>query len=978
MRRLNRRGVALTILLTMVAGLFGVPAAPALAAAGDLTTSAGSTGNTNSGNALTVGIGPRGMVLRGTSLYMADQQDHVIRRVDLTTGTLSVVAGMGAANGQGDGGPATAAGINAPWDLAFDSAGNMFIAAMSNHRIRKVDTTGEMSTFYGTGATTVLNNPQGVGLDGSDNVFVADTGNARIVKITPGGAGVTFGTGFALTEPTNIAFDSTGNVLVSDCNSGLDGAIYRYNAAGTARTLIAGNGTSTFGDGVAATASGLECPRGMTVDTTTNTVYLAEAGSNRIRRFTIGGTITTIAGTGTAGIAGDGAAATAATIEYPNDVVRDAATGTLYLSQGGTQSVPTWGIRRFTVGGNISTIAGNRWATYSGDGGAATAAQLYHPGGADFDSSDTMYIADTDNNRIRKVTPGGVISTVAGTGLASGAVGDGAAAASAQVRKPQDVAVDGSGNLYIADFGLNRIRKVTPGGVISTIAGTGTAGSTWTGTATTTQINKPYGIAVVANGDVYFADSGNNRVLRISGATISVVAGTGTAGAAGDHGAATAALLNAPRDVVVDSGGDVYIADSGNKVVRRVRSGIIIRVAGVYGTAGGNGEGGLATAATMDMPAGLALGTNGDLYIADGAGTNSGTGSQVVRRVDKHGVIHLVAGRQGSYSYAGDGLAGASTSTRLHTPARLAFDSSGNLHIASSGELRIRQISLQTSAAWFWVSDAGLSATRVVYGWEFVSRSATAIKSITLTVPVSATTSVYLVDAVNLPTTGTVSLSGGVVTYTLAATVTVPAGRHMHLSIAGFTNTGSGGLQYSTITTLTSGGAAVDVSTSGGVYFSLAAPVLPVPRPAAAVTSPVATKIYVDPLLQPDTTVVTTLTVNVNATNGYALTVSGTALTGVNGTLAPVSANLASAVASVSFGVNRIGYTATVTGQGSYNATAGSYAGYTTGGETAVTSTRPTVVTGDTVQITNRIRIDYLQTAGTYSGTLSYQVTGDH
>jgi sugar lactone lactonase YvrE len=309
------------------------------------------------------------MVLRGTSLYLADQQDHVIRRIDLTTGTISVVAGMGAANGQGDGGPATVAGINAPWDLDFDSSGNMYIAAMSNHRIRKVDTTGQMSTFYGTGATTVLNNPQGVGLDGSDNVFVADTGNGRIVKITPGGVGATFGAGFALTEPTNIAFDSAGNVLVSDCNSGLDGAIYRYNAAGTARTLIAGNGTSTFADGVAATAGGLDCPRGMTVDTTTDTVYLAEAGSNRIRRF--------------------------------------------------------------TIGGNISTIAGNRWATYSGDGGAATAAQLYHPGGADFDSSDTMYIADTDNNRIRKVT-GGVISTVAGTGLASGPVGDGAAATSAR------------------------------------------------------------------------------------------------------------------------------------------------------------------------------------------------------------------------------------------------------------------------------------------------------------------------------------------------------------------------------------------------------------------------------------------------------------------------------------------------------------------------------------------------------------------
>lgn len=977
MRRLNRRGATLTVLIALVAGLFGVPSAPALAAAGDLTTSAGGTGNTSSANALTVGVGARGLVLRGNALYLADQQDHVIRRVDLTTGTITVVAGMGAANGQGDGGPATVAGINAPWDLDFDTAGNMFIAAASNHRIREVDTSGQMSTFYGNGTTSVLNNPQGVGLDPSDNVFVADTGNARIVKITPAGVGTVFGSGLALTEPTNVAFDSAGRLLVADCNSGFDGAIWQYNAAGTARTRIAGNGTNTFADGVAATASGLDCPRGMTVDTTTDTVYFAEAGRNRIRRFTIGNTITTIAGTGTAGITGDGAAATAATVDYPNDVVRDAATGTLYLSQGGSQSVPTWGVRRFTVGGNMSTIAGNRWATYSGDGGAATAAQLYHPGGADFDSADTMYIADTDNNRIRKVT-GGVISTVAGTGLATGSLGDGGAATSAQVRRPQDVAVDGSGNLYIAEFGQHRIRKVTSGGVISTVAGTGTAGTTWTGVAATTQINRPYGIAVVANGDIYFADSGNNRVLRVSGTTISVVAGDGTAGASGDNSAAATATLNAPRDVVVSASGDVYIADSGNKVVRRVRAGIITRVAGVYATAGGNGEGGPATAATMDMPAGLAIDTGGDLYIADGAGTNSGTGSQVVRRVDRHGVIHLVAGRQGSYSYAGDGLAGASTSTRLHTPARMAFDSTGNLHIASSGELRIRQLGLMTSAAWFWVSDAGLSATPVVYSWEFVSRTATAIKSVTLTVPVSATTSVYLVDALNLPSTGTVSLSGGVVTYTLAGAVTVPAGRHMYLSIAGFTNTASAGIQHSTVTTLTSGGATVDASTSGGVYFSLATAVLPVPRPAATVTSPVVAKIYVDPLLRPDSTVVTTLAVGVNATNGYTLAVSGTALSGVNGTIAPVSANLAGAVVSGSFGVNRVGYTAAVTGLGAYQGAAGSYAGYTTGGETAVTAARPTAVGGDSVQITNRIRIDYLQKAGTYSGTVSYRVTGNY
>ncbi|MDB5099523.1 MAG: repeat containing protein [Cyanobacteria bacterium RYN_339] len=322
--------------------------------------------------------------------------------------------------------------------------------------------------------------------------------------------------------------------------------------------------------------------------------------------------ITAYAGNGVAGAAGDGAAATAAQLNGPYGLAFDPA-GNLYIADSANNKV-----RKVTPGGIISTFAGTGTAGSAGDGGAATAAQLSGPGGVAADASGNLYIADTASNKIRKVTPGGIISTVAGTGVA-GAAGDGGAATAAQLKSPTDVKLDAAGNLYIVDYANHKIRKVAPGGTITTIAGTGTAGSAGDGgAATAAQLNLPYGAALDAAGAIYIADQANHKVRKIAaGGTISTLAGTGAPGATGDGGPATSALLTQPTAVAVDAAGNVYVTDTGTNVLRKIAPGGTISAVAGTGTAGGSGDGGPAAAALLNSPTGLTVDAAGNLYISD-------------------------------------------------------------------------------------------------------------------------------------------------------------------------------------------------------------------------------------------------------------------------------------------------------------------------------------------------------------------------
>ncbi len=331
-------------------------------------------------------------------------------------------------------------------------------------------------------------------------------------------------------------------------------------------------------------------------------------------------TISTVAGTGRAGSSGNGGPATEAQLYTPRDVFVDAA-GNLFIGGYNDQLV-----RRVDTSGTISIVAGGGTEGL-GDGGPATEAGLDHPIGVFVDATGNLFIADLDNDRVRKVDPAGTISTVAGTGT-EGFSGDGGPATAAQLDLPWDVFVDAAGNLFIADRGNHRVRKVDPAGTISTVAGTGTRGFSGDGgPATEAQLNVPIDVFVDGAGNLFIADANNNRIRKVDPAgTISTVAGTGTAGFSGDGRLATEAQLNDPVGVFVDGAGNLFIGDADNHRVRKVDpAGTISTVAGT-GTAGFSGDGGPATEAELVGPGGVFVDAAGNLFIAD-------AGNHRIRRV---------------------------------------------------------------------------------------------------------------------------------------------------------------------------------------------------------------------------------------------------------------------------------------------------------------------------------------------------------
>ncbi|MCB4791590.1 MAG: carboxypeptidase regulatory-like domain-containing protein [Elusimicrobia bacterium] len=333
----------------------------------------------------------------------------------------------------------------------------------------------------------------------------------------------------------------------------------------------------------------------------------------------------------------------------------------------------------------ITTVAGNGDPGYSGDGGSATAAKLYDPRGVAVDAAGNIYFSDNANSVVRKISPSGIISTIAGDGTGvAGYSGDGSSATSAKLKNPQGIAVDASGNVYIADFGNNVIRKVDASGNISTIAGTGTADFSGDGgSAASSALNQPWGVAVDASGNVYIAEYNNQKIRKVTSGIISTFAGTGVFGYSGDGGNATSAKLWNPTHVAVDASGNVYIADMGNRRIRKVTSGIITTIAG-NGTAAYLGDGDSATSAELNVPWGVAVDVSGNVYIADYY-------NQRIRKVSS-GLISTIAG-DGTAGFSGDG--GNATSAHINFPQEIAVDVAGNVYIGDSANNRIRKVYYQ-------------------------------------------------------------------------------------------------------------------------------------------------------------------------------------------------------------------------------------------------------------------------------------------
>lgn len=330
----------------------------------------------------------------------------------------------------------------------------------------------------------------------------------------------------------------------------------------------------------------------------------------------------------------------------------------------------------------IYTVAGTGIAGYNGDGISASSAQLAFPPAITADTMGNIYIADQSNCRIRKVAPSGIITTVAGTGVC-GFTGDGGLATAANISGLYDVWIDRFGNIYFADNASHRVRKISTSGIITTIAGIGVAGFTGDGgLATAARLNNPGGVAVDTFGNIYIGDANNNRIRKINtSGIISTFAGTGVAGSLGDGGLATAAQLYSNGKMSFDKFGNMYVADNGNRKVRKITlAGIITTVAGT-GSGGSTGDGGPATSATFTFPFGVSVDTAGNIFIDDFT-------NKRVRKVNSSGIISTYAGN-GTAGYSGDG--GLATAAQIH-PQASTSDKYGNLYVADISNHCIRKI----------------------------------------------------------------------------------------------------------------------------------------------------------------------------------------------------------------------------------------------------------------------------------------------
>lgn len=466
------------------------------------------------------------------NVYVADSRNQRVRKFT-PGGIITTAAGNGNLASSGNGGQATAAALAAPVDVAIDSAGNLYIATFTDSSIRAVNSSGIISTFAGGAGSlpdgpahqTYFDGPGAIAVDSQGNIIVTEYASHRVRRVAqqtvttiagslpaPAGGDNIQATSSPLFDPYGIAVDSLGDVYIGDA---LDNRIRKVSSAGIITTVAGGRLDEYTGDNGPATSAQIGNPFGISVDSANN-IYVSQGFGIVVRRIASSGTITTVAG-GAIGLSGDGGPATAAALNYALDAVADAG-GNLYISD-----INNNRIRRVDSTGTITTFAGTGEAAFGGDNGPARSAQLYGPQQLALDRGGNLYVADRFNCRIRKITPSGTITTVAGNGF-GGLTGDGGLATDAQIGFPTGVAVDSSGNLFIATkqysggTTLGRIRKVdATSGIISTIAGTGTAGFGGDGgLATLATLNAPSNIAVDNSGNVFFTDENNLRVRKLT------------------------------------------------------------------------------------------------------------------------------------------------------------------------------------------------------------------------------------------------------------------------------------------------------------------------------------------------------------------------------------------------------------------------------------------------------------------------------
>ncbi len=649
------------------------------------------------------------------TVYVADTANGLIRKI--TGGVVSTLAGnifeVGSKDATG-----TAASFNSPSGVTVtsDSSRTVYVADTANHLIRKITKDGVVTTFAGTqgaigsadgnGAAANFNFPTGVAVDSGGTVYVADYGNHVIRRITSSGDVTTLagsagsegsadGTGSSarFSFPRNVAVDNAGNVYVADTGNN---TIRKISPGGTVQTLAGSAGVTGTTDGIGGSAR-FNAPAGITVDSASN-VYVCDSTSSTIRMITIAGVVTTIGGTPNAAsnVDGDGAAAR---FDHPIGIAVDGA-GNLYIAdtrnqtirRGSTSSgspVPggpgtTGGTSGGTGPGGISGNGGT-----SGPGGTNTGSGfLLKPVGlANNPTAGGIYVADTSNNSIKAIANDGTVTVFAGKdGTAGSADGTGSAAS---FNGPTGLVIDASGNLYVCDTGNGTIRKITSAGVVTTLAGSASIRGNQDGTGSAASFMSPTGIAMNSATDLFVTDSANDTIRKITTAGV-VTTFAGTAKSVGEaDGVGTAARFNNPTGASIDSLNYLYVADTNNHTIRRIATvddasvtptiaaGSVTTLAGSAGISGAFD--GVKAYALFNLPTGIMVDSNLNVYVAD-------TGNSCIRRVSNTGVVSTIAGLAGITGSRD----GTFTSALFNQPQGVLV--SGSIIVADTGNSVLRSI----------------------------------------------------------------------------------------------------------------------------------------------------------------------------------------------------------------------------------------------------------------------------------------------
>ncbi len=813
--------------------------------AGVISTFAGTGGHGHTGDGGLATSATFGQMLgiavdASGDVFVSDFGNDDVRKIN-PAGIISTYAGIGSVGHGGDGGPAAAAQLNDPSEVAVDASGDLFIGEQINSDVRKVTPAGIISTVAGDGiqgfggdggpaTAATFRFPYGLAVDASGDLFLTDTDNNRVREVdasgtvsTVAGTGLIGSTGDGgpagaadASLPTDLAIDAAGDLFFIDANSdvrevsagvlvvvsgggGGNGTAVTLAAPATAIegrsiTLVAtlpvgATGTVTFEDGqiplgtapvvvgvarllTSAMSVGFHAVTAIYSGDSNDAPGTSDPSGLRVSY----GTFTTLAASSTRVSSGQSVTLTATVaVDPPGSSTPTGGTvtftdgpttlGTANLVNGtASLAVSTLGVGQHTIvatysgdgsqfagsgsgvgpGSLVTAITGERQDGYAGDGGPATSAKFHQPSGSAYDSAGNLYIVDTGNSVIRKITPGGIVTTFAGNGVA-GFAGDGGPATSAEFNQPEGLTVDASGDVFVADTLNHRVREITPSGIVTTVAGTGLAGDAGDGgLATLARIDQPKAVLFDAPGDLLIGDVFGVRSVNPAG-IISTIAGDGTQGDTGDGGPARSAEVEFVSSLAWDSWGDLYIGSDVDSIVRMVNpTGTITTVAGQFRKIADSGDGGPATSAQIDSVGGVAVDASGDLFITD-------TDDAVVRMVNPSGIISTVVGIPPA-GHPGTGDGGPASAAQFSAPTGLVFDSAGDLIVADLGDDAVRRVAPGVLVT---VGPASRDTTKATltfpYNPPFVApagRPMPIVVAVTSGGPVTGTVSLYVNDVV--------------------------------------------------------------------------------------------------------------------------------------------------------------------------------------------------------------------------------------